>query len=137
MRVSSRPDGPSLRAPACIVLFVLCCLLSTIRVVRDASSALHTIDDVSIRSDQRFSALKARLPAHGVIGYIGETGDSATPDYYLTQYALAPLVVDASPHHAIVIGNFPSSQPSHIPQGLQVVADFGNGVMLFANKDAD
>jgi hypothetical protein len=137
MPVSSRPDGPSVRTRACIVLFVLCCLLSTIRVARDAPYPRHTSVDVSIRSDQRFSALKARLPAHGVIGYIGEMGASATPDYYLTQYALAPLVVDASPHHAIVIGNFPSSQPSHIPQDLQVVADFGNGVMLFANKDAD
>jgi hypothetical protein len=71
-----------------------------------------------------------------VIGYIGETGDSATPDYYLTQYALAPLIVDRSAKHTLVVGNFPSSPPSGIPQDLRLVEDFGQGVMLFAAKDA-
>ena len=134
------PPGPqtiSARAVAAILLFVLCCLLSTGRVVLQAPSPRHiSSDDVSKRSDQRFAALKARLPANGVIGYIGEAGDAETPDYYLTQYALAPLVVDLSPNYTIVIGNFPSSRPSQIPPNLQLVEDFGNGLMLFAAKDA-
>lgn len=91
-------------------------------------------DGIAARSDQRFSLVKTRLPAEGVIGYIGEMGDSAVPDYYLTQYALAPLVVDHSTGHAIVIGNFPSSQPPEIPADLRVVQDFGNGVLLLAGR---
>jgi len=94
-------------------------------------------DDISKRSDLRFAALKARLPAGGVIGYTGEPGDSATPDYYLTQYALAPLVIDLSARHSIVVGNFPCSRVLVTPPGLTLVEDFGNGVILFAAKDAN
>jgi hypothetical protein len=89
-----------------------------------------------MRSDQRFAAVKTRLPATGIIGYIGGSGDSSTPDYYLTQYALAPLVVDRSTHHAIVIGNFPLSPPSSLPPNLRLVEDFGRGVLLLAGEDA-
>jgi hypothetical protein len=105
-------------------------------VVQSPNPTRVTADDISRRSDLRFAALKARLPANGVIGYIGETGNSATPNYYLAQYALAPLVVDDSPDHAIVIGNFPSSSPSRIPQNLRLVENFGDGVLLFAAKEA-
>jgi len=124
------------KTKAAILSFILCCLLSTGPLAFEAPS-LGWRDDISRRSDQRFAALKANLPASGVVGYIGETGDSATPDYYLTQYALAPLVVDLSPNHAIVVGNFPSSPPAQIPQNLRSVKDFGNGVMLFSSKEAN
>src|SRR5215467_8263481 len=76
------------KTKAAILLFILCCLLSTGPLAFEAPSPGWR-DDISRRSDQRFAALKANLPASGVVGYIGETGDSATPDYYLTQYALA------------------------------------------------
>jgi len=124
------------RANAALLVFILCCLLSAIPLVVDAPSPGNIQpDDISIRSDQRFAALKANLPPGGVVGYLGEPGDSAAPDYYLTQYALAPLVVDLSPNHVIVVGNFPSSPPSQIPRNLRVVKDFGNGVILFSSKE--
>jgi hypothetical protein len=126
------------KTKAAILVFIFCCLLSTTRLIFEAPKPAHIQrDDISTRSDQRFAELKAHLPAHGVVGYIGETGDSATPDYYLTQYALAPLVVDLSPNHATVVGNFPSSPPAQIPQNLRLVKDFGNGVMLLASKEAN
>ena len=118
------------------VIFILSCLLSTGRVIIDAPSPtrLHA-DDIAQRSEQRFAALKPALPQHGVVGYIG---DSTTPaDYYLAQYALAPLIVDHSPNHPLVIGNFLlSSAPSVPSANLHLVRDFGNGVLLFANEDA-
>jgi hypothetical protein len=142
MRVLNMPmpqgsQYASLRAKAAILLFTLCCLLSTIRILREAPNPAHlNPDEISRRSDQRFGAVKTRLPAIGVIGYIGESGNSSTPDYYLTQYALAPLVVDRSTHHAIVVGNFPLSPPSDLPRNLRLVEDFGSGVLLFAGEDA-
>jgi len=118
-----------------IVLFVLCSLLSTLRIVWSAPNpARPAVDDIYSRSDQRFAVLKTRLPLRGVVGYIGESGDSATPDYYLTQYALAPLVVERSSAHSFVVGNFPSLSPKGIPLNLRLVEDFGNGVLLFANE---
>lgn len=137
MHLPQRTDSASPRMKCAILLFALCCLLSTIRILREAPNpAQTTTDDISKRSDQRFAAVKTRLPATGVIGYVGESGDSSTPDYYLTQYALAPLVVDRSTHHAIVIGNFPLSPPSSLPPNLRLVEDFGSGVLLLAGEDA-
>jgi len=117
--------------------FILCCLLSTARVVIDAPSPTHLRpDDIAQRSDQRFSALKAALPQRGIVGY---TGDSNSPaDYYLVQYALAPLVVDNSVNHPLVVGNFSGPKPPQsLPSArLQLLKDFGHGVLLYTNRDA-
>jgi len=121
-----------------ILLLLICCLLSSGRMVFSTPHPAHIMrNSIAARSDDRFALLKARLPSAGVVGYIGETGDSALPDYYLTQYALAPLVVDHSTNHAKVVGNFRSSQSSWIPPDLHLVQDFGNGVYLFARKEAN
>src|SRR5437879_13633507 len=137
MHLPQRTVSASPRMKCAILLFTICCLLSTIRILREAPNPAHiTRDDVSKKSDERFAAAKSRLPASGVIGYIGESGNSSTPDYYLTQYALAPLVVDRSSHHAIVIGNFPLSRPSDLPPNLRLVEDCGSGVLLLAGEDA-
>jgi hypothetical protein len=58
-----------------------------------------------------------------------------TADYYLAQYALAPRVIDRSSSHPLTIGNFPHGSPKLPPSGLTVIKDFGNGVLLFSNKD--
>ena len=122
-----------------ILIFIFCGLLSTVRIVKDAPNPirLHT-DDVAQRSDQRFAALRAVLPSRGIVGYVGASGNVAVPDYYLTQYALVPLVVDHSPNHPLVIANFPNSpQPTTVlSEHFQLVKDFGDGVLLFANRDA-
>jgi hypothetical protein len=137
MHLPQRTDSASPGMKCAILLFIFCCLLSTIRILLEAPNpARVTPDDISKRSDQRFAAVKTRLPATGVIGYIGESGNSSIPDYYLAQYALVPLVVDRSTHHAIVIGNFPLSPPADLPTNLRLVEDFGGGVLLFAGEDA-
>jgi len=129
--------GLSPRMTIATTIFILCCLLSTARIVIDAPSPTRLRpDDIAQRSDQRFSALKAALPQRGIVGY---TGDSNSPaDYYLVQYALAPLVVDNSENHPLVVGNFSGPQP---PQSLpfahlQLLKDFGNGVLLYTNPGA-
>lgn len=116
-------------------IFVLGCLLSSARLVVDTPAVAHDPEEINQRKGQRFAALREALPKHGVVGYIGASGDSLGY-YYLTQYALAPVVVDRSPHHAIVIGNFPKSSRPELPENLTLVKDFGNGVLLLANKDA-
>ncbi len=137
MHASSTFSGAPGRNTAAILIFVACCLLSTVRLIRDAPNPFHLkADDISQRSDQRFAALQETLPNQGVLGYIGESVNSALPDYYLAQYALAPRVIDHSPNHPLVIGNFPSSAPTPPSSYLRLIQDFGNGVLLFANQDA-
>jgi hypothetical protein len=117
------------------VTFVLCCLLSSARLVIEAPHTLkNSRGEIAKRSDQRFAALKAALPGNGVVGYIGEPGAPALADYYLAQYALAPLVLDHSTNHPLVVGNFPASPAPALSGDLQLVMDFGDGVQLFATK---
>jgi hypothetical protein len=115
-------------------IFVLCCLASSVRIVREAPSPTHRhTDDTVKRSEQRFAALKAALPQQGVLGYIGSS--SRLDDYYLAQYALAPLVIENSLNHRLVVGNFATS-PVTPRDDLQLVKDFGNRVLLFARQQS-
>lgn len=119
-----------------LLVFVLCCLLSSARLVIQAPIPGRSApDDVEGRSDLRFAKLKAALPQRGVIGYVGDGGESGVPAYYLAQYALAPLVLDRSPDHLFVVGNFPSGPPASSLGKLRLVKDFGDGVLLFAGED--
>jgi hypothetical protein len=131
-------ESPSERLPvrtkASVLLFIVCCLLSSVRLIcTSPNPADLRMDDVARRSEQRFTALRTQLPASGVIGYVGESGNAGTEDYYLAQYSLAPLVVDRSPNHPLVVGSFPSGQTA-LPKNLQAIRDFGNGVLLLSNK---
>lgn len=119
-----------------LLVFVFCCLLSSARLVIEAPIPGRSApDEVAQHSDLRFAKLKAALPQRGVIGYIGETGESGVPAYYLAQYALAPLVLDRSPNHPLVVGNFLSSSAAAPFVQLRLVKDFGDGVLLFASED--
>jgi len=124
-------DGKGITAT---VAFALCCLLSSARLVVDAPNPKHPPGNIARQSDQRFSALKAALPERGVVGYVGEPGTPALADYYLAQYALAPLVVDLSPNYPLVIGNFPTTPTGSTSNDLQLIRDFGGGVLLYANR---
>jgi hypothetical protein len=144
-----RLDRLSRRRTLAALIFIVCSLLSSARILRDARTPAlvkRTGIDIPQQSDQRFAEVKASLPERGVIGYLGERGALARGDYYLAEYALAPLVVDDSPNHPLVLGNFPDS-PLPAPANLRLMKDFGNGVALFAvaylpnvyppNKDAN
>jgi hypothetical protein len=125
------------RTIAAVLIFALCCLLSSVRLIREAPNLFRLrADDISSRSDERFAALKSALPPRGVVGYIGESGNLGTEDYYLAQYSLAPLVVERSKNHPLVIVSISGEPPRPDTRGLEFVRNFGNGVLLFSNKDA-
>jgi len=136
MRAIQRSDRPLLSATSAILILVFSCILSTARILQRSPVPNHLeADHVAQRSDQRFNAIKVALPDRGVIGYIGADDEDGTADYYLAQYALAPRVIDRSSSHPLIIGNFPHGSPKLPPSGLTVIKDFGNGVLLFSNKD--
>lgn len=89
----------------------------------------------------RFSTLRTMLPNRGVIGYITDPGVSpadanAKAEFYLTQYALAPVIVSASPDSHYVIGNFhqPISTGSLQDRGFKLIREFGSGIALLENE---
>lgn len=86
--------------------------------------------------DERFEALKSALPTNsGTVGYVGDIAVDVNPSaYYLTQYALAPFVVEAGANHKLVVGNFSAPESAAkvaAANGLVAARDFGNGVVLF------
>ncbi len=93
--------------------------------------------------ERRFEGLKKILPPHGVVGYLSDRQaqdirfDDRTIEFYLTQYALAPLIVTYSAERELVIGNFGTSRvdPEIFKErNLTLARDFGNGVMLFRHE---
>ena len=137
------PDGSRHqgRITITVALTLVLCLMSSLRAVVEAPrpSQLRAMSRaIAERSDLRFAGLRRALPERGVVGYVGEADDSGEADYYLAQYALVPLVVERSPDHPLVIGNFPASRLASSPatlKGFVLVRDFGNGVLLLAKED--
>lgn len=95
--------------------------------------------------DMRFAELREALPKRGTVGYLGtlaneqifeDVGESGA--YYQTQYALAPLVVDNSWSHELVVGNFGDIEAAikkvETLAGIKRVHDFGNGLVLITRE---
>ena len=85
--------------------------------------------------------MRKALPAHGVVGYATDAAPDATTrstEYYLTQYALSPVVVVDDATQPLVVANFHSTAVN--PQVLRdrhlvPVQDFGNGVFLLKRTE--
>lgn len=138
MHPSSALQSHSRRRTFSALAFVVCALFSSGRLLwqaRTPAAAKASSTGAAHPADQRFAELRPLLPQRGVVGYLGAAGAMARGDYYRTEYALAPLVVDDSLNHPLVIVNFPDS-PMVPPANLQLVKDFGNGLALFVNPGA-
>jgi hypothetical protein len=99
------------------------------------------LDEISAY-EHRFQELRTVLPQSGVVGYWGHPElTTALPGqglahlhfqrFLLTQYALAPVLLIEGTEPEFVVGNFDPGAVPPSPQGLRLVRDFGNGVVLF------
>jgi hypothetical protein len=135
----------ALRARAGIAVLTVFALFATVESFRQARPVLFGRVPVSptAASEQRFAGLKAALPPRGLVGYLSPVppdkvfrGTANVAQFYLTQYALVPLLVVNDPHQAYVVGNFfhgSAAQASRYPD-LETARDFGHGVMLFRRR---
>lgn len=90
--------------------------------------------------DERLKEIKRDLPAHGIIGYVGEGGSTIHnseegTDYLMIQYCLAPLIIDRSIDHDLVIGIFPNAESSRnatVDPSLALLKNYDNGIVLFS-----
>jgi len=93
--------------------------------------------------ENRLARLRAELPDHGLIGYLSEIdvpGLSNDPidtnqEYVMTQYFLAPLVVQRNANHKLVMANIVAENfdPTVVEKiySLRLIYDFGDGIYLF------
>ncbi|MGD2216128.1 MAG: hypothetical protein PVJ64_05205 [Gemmatimonadales bacterium] len=97
--------------------------------------------------DERLRPLREHLPQRGVVGYASDglsgsafTTVDALRDYFLTQYALAPVIVVRGTNFPIVVGNYPADSAVETTgarayrAGLVVRRDLGDGVLLLEGE---
>jgi len=109
-------------------------------------------DEVTLY-EKRFDVVRGMLPPHSVVGYVGDSleledgtpNGAALHNWYLAQYALAPVVLStAQGDHRLLIMNKagPPDSASLGNGGFTIqelgfgnkLLDFGNGVKLLSNE---
>ena len=121
-----------------LALLALTALLTNLAYLRDN---VRTVPQTAGRDEvaeyeRRFAELKEALPRRGVVGYVSDEADASeeAKKYYLTQYALAPLVVVRGADRPLVVGNFAAGGTPAPAAGLALVKDYGDGVVLFGRE---
>ena len=90
------------------------------------------------RFDTHVAQVRPSLPPTGTIGYYTDYNDApggreALQEYYLMQYALAPVVVEKSEDQKLVITSLHHGENPIPNRNLRLVRDFGSGVELLRN----
>jgi hypothetical protein len=129
------PEGLNyrIRLRAGLALVLLIALVSSRELLRLTSHG-QAGGSEAVAYIQRFDLVKKVLPARGVICYTPDphTETNSVKDYFLAQYALAPLVLRTAGGCDLLIANLPGeSNHSRISSDYLLVQDFGNGVALF------
>jgi hypothetical protein len=132
-----------MRARIAFLVLLLYVGASVVRWLNRAAESAPTPgqDEISLY-EHRFQELRTVLPERGIVGYQGHPElTTALPGqglahlhfqrFLLTQYALAPVLLVEGTEPEFVVGNFDPGAVPPLPQGLQLVRDFGNGVLLF------
>jgi hypothetical protein len=98
----------------------------------------RTRDPFQVRAQvERFRGVVDAVPAAAVVGYITdlEPTDRSAPIIFRTaQYTLAPRLLQPGAGQEWVIGNFSKAidfRAFGAGKGLQLVQDYGNGVVLY------
>ena len=136
----------SLRKAAVIALMVLSLSSASLFFKQTISAGGKSIwpNDAGVY-EKRFEGLRKELPRRGTVGYVTDVRPeefSTNPvhgaRYYLTQYALSPVLVDNNCDHELIIGNFHRhpSESTAGPMQFILLKDLGNGVVLLRNKEA-
>ena len=123
-----------------LILFVLFANTKYLKQEFEFRKDLIGQDSITLY-EQRFEDLKKELPVHGIVGYITNKRckevlhnvDTASY-YYLTQYALSPIIIDNNPDRDLVVGNFDNNHFYKMLKNRELVKDFGRGVLLLKRK---
>ncbi len=85
--------------------------------------------------DRHVSQMRAALPHSGTIGYFTDApaAETAQEEYYLTQYALAPLVIAKGVDRAFVVANMHNPKAPIADPRLKLLRDYGSGIKLLGN----
>lgn len=85
--------------------------------------------------DSGVSKVRPSLPKTGVVGfYTDQPGNAGAPqEFYLTQYSIAPVLLENNVDHPLVIASIHTPESRVTNPNLKLVHDFNNGIQLFRN----
>jgi hypothetical protein len=91
-----------------------------------------------IMYEEALQPLRHKLPANAIVGYI--TQDSApqkTKNFYLTQYALCPVLVSEGINYPLIVGGYYSMNAPDVSEfaDFSVIDDFKNGIYLLEKRE--
>lgn len=140
----------TIRVGGAVILLILTSLFSTVKLTKPADQFVYKftgiteiVPDSVTRYEQRFAKLRPLLPRHGTVGYVTDKegpGDLAAQEKYLIiRYILAPVLVEHSPRHSLVVGNItqPTTDLKSFLQrkNVTLLKDLGDGVLLLQGRN--
>jgi hypothetical protein len=129
------------RIKGAVLLLCVSALFYSVEIFRRTHVLTKAPPDAVSLTEERLARVKKRLPANGVIGYVSDDSNIdesvAWRRYATTQYVLAPLILERTAEHELVLGVF--KDPSTIPavvvnKNLLITEDFGDGIVLLRKK---
>src|SRR5215207_3051680 len=126
-----------IRVKAGVLLLCVSAVIYSVEICRRTHVLTKEPPDHVTLHEMRLAELRKRLPAHGVVGYVADDFDGADEAkawrrFATTQYSLAPVILERTTAHELVVGVF--NDPGAIPEvsaagNLLVVEEFGEGVV--------
>ncbi|MBF0520209.1 MAG: hypothetical protein HQK92_10835 [Nitrospirae bacterium] len=121
---------------AVILISVISVIYNIFFFVGNQKSFNRTETDKFIIYVNRYEDVRRYLPYRAVVRYLSDTDNVA--EYYLAQYAIAPVILKNKGRANIVLGNFHGMIDLDVLSGKLKYADFmyvdfHNGVFLFSD----
>ncbi len=138
------PPSIPIRVLAGIAVVAALAIFGALDYAQFLSEYTRSADQFQIAAQEaRFRDALAALPPAGIVGYVSDVPSSGPQGQAMlgaAQYALAPrIVVPFKSGHKTdwVVGSF--ARPEEAPRvaaerGLNIVSDYGNGVVLFRKE---
>jgi len=121
-----------------ILLIIAFSLLASVKLFSGAVDfrGVEIKNDTISRNENRFTELRKVLRGEIIVGYVSDIiadWGVQQEEYYLTQYALSPTLVDTEKRSGFIVGNFHTGHlaDNANTEKLFLIKNFGNGVMLF------
>lgn len=147
-----RPDIPLSRRSIGVLFLMIFALQSVARLFLPQVGYLDSIlksgyqrNDPVTEYEARFDCIREGLPRNGVVGYttskrVRDDGRAFIYHYQVTQYTIAPLVLEDSIQKELVIGNLLDSLSLRgrlDDDGLVLIKDCGSGVALLLGRASE
>src|SRR5215208_5549395 len=101
----------SMRAEVGVLLLCLSAVIYSVEICRRTHVLSKSPPDNVTLHEMRLAELRKRLPARGVVGYVADDPDGAETTrawrrFATTQYSLAPVILERTTAHELVVGVF-------------------------------